>query len=258
MLFFIFMKSILCTNDAKKKTTSPQLPKRYDFLKEFPHCNFGPLMQQCGSCYAYSTLKAMSHRFCRALGKRIQLSPQYLVACDLTNNGCLGGSEINAYYFLEQNGVTDISCHPWKNVTEYSDAFCSKCSTNKNMILYKAKYLSTKHVYGVEEIKKELYSSGPLTINVAVDNNFRMYKSGIYQSSLKKLPEAGNHSIELIGWGKKNGVPFWIGYNQYGLEWGINGRIYIRMGTNEALVESFAYASEPDLSNFDLSKSHEL
>ena len=53
---------------------SIKLPKSYDFLKEYPQCDFGPLSQECGCCYAYGPLKAMSHRFCKALGRNVQLS----------------------------------------------------------------------------------------------------------------------------------------------------------------------------------------
>jgi hypothetical protein len=46
----------------KKPYPEAEVPKQYNFLHEFPECDFGPTIQACGPCYAYGPIKAMSHR----------------------------------------------------------------------------------------------------------------------------------------------------------------------------------------------------
>lgn len=226
-----------------------QLPKHYNFLEEHPECDFGPMYQRCGSCYAHAAIKSLSHRFCLALGRKVELSPQYAIACDIADNGCRGGSERNTYYFMEQHGVTDVNCHPWEGVTSYNQHYCSTCSkSDGEMRLYRAKYWSTKHFEGVEEIQRELYENGPLSVCISCDFALKTYKDGIYVSNNKGYKEAGNHSLELIGWGESdNHEQYWILSNNYGTSWGMNGLMYMRRGTDEALVESFVYGAVPDV-----------
>ena len=224
---------------------SIDIPESYDFLELHPECDFGPLRQECGCCYAYGPLKAMSHRFCKALGRKVQLSTQYIVACDIANNGCSGGCERSVLYFMEQHGVTDVECHPWTGERKYSPDFCGKCTGNGTLRIYKAEYSSTAHYTGIEDIKKALLLDGPLSASIAIDGPFTTYKGGIYKSSLKGKIEGGNHAVELIGWGKENNTEYWIILNQYGENWGENGRMKIRMGKNDGLIESFLYGAKP-------------
>ena len=221
------------------------LPQEYNFLKEYPHCDFGPLRQECGCCYAYGPLKAMSHRFCRATGEKLLLSPQFVVACDLADNACIGGCERAVLYFMEQYGITDIDCHPWKHVKRYSHEFCSKCANGSTPRMYKAAYGSTSHYVGIEDIKKAIFTGGPVSASIAIDPEFTYYHGGIYRSSRKGYIEAGNHAVELVGWGVEKGVEYWLLLNQYGERWGDKGMMKIKMGSNEGLVESFVYAAEP-------------
>ena len=227
---------------------SAELPREYNFLKEYSVCDFGPMHQMCGSCYGYAAVKVLSHRFCRALGRRIELSPQYVTACDVADNGCVGGSERNVYYFMEQLGITDAECHPWANVRSYSSSYCNSCvNKSQKLILYKARSWSTKHVEGVENIKRELFEHGPLSVCITFDADLHSYKHGVYKTG-PPTDNAGNHSLELIGWSDTGPEPYWILLNNHGQGWGMNGTMHVRMGMNDALVESFAYAVEPDLS----------
>jgi cathepsin B len=221
------------------------IPEHYNFLDAYPQCDFGPLSQECGCCYAYGPIKVMSHRFCRALGRQVLLSSQYVVACDIADNECVGGCERSVFYFMEQHGITDVDCHPWRDQRRYNGTFCASCLTNESLKRYYAKYGSTAHYVGIEDIQKAILLEGPVSASIASDWRFTIYDGGIYTSSLKGKIEAGNHAVELVGWGKENDVPYWILLNQYGRRWGEKGRMRIRMGTNEGLIESFVYAADP-------------
>lgn len=116
------------------------------------------------------------------------------------------------------------------------------------MRLYRAKYWSTRHFEGVEEIQRELYENGPLSVCISWDYALKAYEDGVYVSNNKGYKEAGNHSLELVGWGETDiGEKYWILSNNYGTTWGMNGLMYLRRGTDEALVESFVYGAVPDV-----------
>ena len=188
----------------------------------------------------------MSHRFCRALGHHILLSSQYVVACDLADNACVGGCERSVLYTMEVEGITDKNCHPWEHRTFYDNTFCSKCSNSSSQYkLYKSVYGSVSHYSTIDDIKKAIYLEGPVSASIAVDNRFSTYSGGIYTSTLTGPIEAGNHAVEIIGWGIENETEYWIVLNQYGSRWGENGRIRIKLGTNEGLIESFVYGATP-------------
>lgn len=228
---------------------SETLPREYNFLKAYPECDFGPMHQNCGNCYGYAAVKVLSHRFCRALGRRVELSPQYVTACDIANNGCIGGTERNAYYFMEQFGITEVECHPWQNVRSYSLEYCGKCVNQSHKYnLYKGLPWSTKHFEGVDVIKREIYEHGPLSVCMSFPAILHRYGSGIYATGPVN-DNAGNHSLELIGWGEKGNVKYWILLNNHGTGWGMNGTMHVRLGQNDALVESFVYGIDPDLSS---------
>ncbi|EAY11736.1 Clan CA, family C1, cathepsin B-like cysteine peptidase [Trichomonas vaginalis G3] len=224
---------------------SIDIPDEYNFLQEYPHCDLGPLTQECGCCYAYGPIKAMSHRICKAKNKKTFLSAQFIVACDLLESGCEGGCSRSVYYFLEQHGVTDEECHPWSNQLNYSSEFCSKCKDGSQATLYKAKIGSTKQITSVQEIKKEIYLHGPVSASVAVTDRLKYYTGGLFEDPPRDYIADRTHTVEIIGWGQEKGIPYWIILNQYGRLWGENGMMRIRMGRDDARVESYVLAAEP-------------
>jgi hypothetical protein len=42
-----------------------------------------------------------------------------------------------------------------------------------------------------------------------------------------------NHAVTVVGYGTQNGMPYWLVKNSWGPNWGDNGYIRIRRGTNE-------------------------
>lgn len=230
------------------------LPDYYNFLEEYPHCDFGPLVQNCGCCYVYSAIKTLSHRICRAIGRQFLLSAQYLIACDLFNLGCGGGNEKAAFYYLEQHGAPEIECQPWQEIKSYTPDVCTKCVDGKPFKLYRAKLRSTKPVHGIENIKKAIYLEGPLSASLISDYGFVWYREGMYTTSVSSngYADLANHTVEIHGWGTyENGTQYWIVQNAFGPRWGSNGLMKMQMGVNSGYVESYMIGVEPELSDFE-------
>jgi len=59
---------------------------------------------------------------------------------------------------------------------------------------------------------------------------------GVYKTHSKN--ELGGHAIRILGWGKENGVPYWLVANSWNTDWGDNGYIKILRGSDECGIES--------------------
>ena len=227
------------------------IPKNYNFLEEYPECDFGPLVQNCGCCFAMTALKSLAHRYCRATHKMLVLSHQYVVNCDVLNQGCSGGNERNVFYFLENHGVPDDDCIPWQAIKVYKPETCKKCYTNKPMKFFKALKRSTRHYIGIDNIKKGILLEGPVSASLTSDYNFVWYREGLYTSTSNGHDFNGgaNHTIEIMGWGEfDNGTQYWLVQNAFGTKWGMKGMMKMMLGTNEGYIEDNVVSALPDLS----------
>ena len=66
---------------------------------------------------------------------------------------------------------------------------------------------------------------------------------GVYKTHSKN--ELGGHAIRILGWGKENGVPYWLVANSWNTDWGDNGYIKILRGSDECGIESDISAGIP-------------
>ena len=73
--------------------------------------------QYCGSCWAFATVGVLNDRIKimrKAQFPDLQLSMQVLLSCDKQHRGCSGGWPYLAFRYIKQNGITDISCSPYR------------------------------------------------------------------------------------------------------------------------------------------------
>jgi len=68
--------------------------------------------EQCGSCWAFSTIECLESREKLAGKKLVSLSPQELVSCDKVDHGCKGGIMQNGFDFIKQHGIVAESVMP--------------------------------------------------------------------------------------------------------------------------------------------------
>ena len=67
----------------------------------------------------------------------------------------------------------------------------------------------------------------------AVDESFREYKGGIYESCSSNIT---THGVLLVGYGTEDGTDFWILKNSWGQHWGEGGYMRMRRGVGECGV----------------------
>jgi hypothetical protein len=102
----------------------------------------------------------------------------------------------------------------------------------------------------IADIQREMISNGPVVAGLEVWSDFDNYAGGIY--TVKSTSFESGHAVMLIGWGVDNGVPYWLARNQWSKGWGEDGYLRIRRGTNEAGIEQYVVAMDPDLASVPL------
>jgi cathepsin B len=214
----------------------------------------------CGSCWAFGSVEAMTDRICIQSGGKVNhhLSAQDLTSCCglSCGNGCNGGIPAGAWNYFKSKGVVtggnygDHSecfsyqlppCAHHVNDTKYpqctgeqSTPKCARGCEDKETWMKAKVYNSAGSVYNVAgeaAMKAEIMSKGPVTGMFMVFADFPAYKSGVYQYS-GHGGLLGGHAIEIIGWGEEKGLPYWIVKNSWNEDWGEKGFFRIVRGTN--------------------------
>ena len=88
---------------------------------------------------------------------------------------------------------------------------------------------------------------GPVEAAFTVYEDFMNYKSGVYQHESGKM--LGGHAIKILGWGKEDGLYYWLCANSWDTTWGDNGYFKIQMG--QVGINSKMYAATPVLKKVD-------
>jgi len=227
----------------------------------------------CGSCWAFGSVEAMTDRICIAskAADTTHLSAEDVTSCDhMGDMGCNGGVPSTAYSYYKSNGIVDggnygdkSGCYSYQlkpcahhsGSTKYANctgstktpACARKCIDNG-----KRWYASKKHGTGgysvcqqgsgtkcSDAMMQEIYKNGPITGMFFVHQSFLAYKSGVYKAGLFfKDPMLGGHAIKILGWGTENGAPYWLVANSWNEDWGDQGFFKIDRGHNQCQIEN--------------------
>jgi cathepsin X len=224
----------------------------------------------CGSCWAEALTGALTDRYLFATKGllQVQLSPQNLLNFKkhITGGSCEGGDALKGYEFVHRYGITDDSCMPFRGL-EYIYGFevhdmtsvedvqahmCYTCLWNGNCGFVPRKAYNVYgadefgNVLGVNEMMSEIYARGPIACMVNSDAPaFEVYKGGIILN--EDIPAQYNkdtdHVVVIAGWGvdSKTNVPYWVGRNSYGSQWGEGaggGWFRLQRGSNALGLEA--------------------
>jgi len=181
---------------------------------------------QCGSCWAFSTVENIESMYC--MKNKIDcttfapLSPQEIVDCDTTDQGCDGGDPPTAYAFvMQEGGLEDDSDYPYTA----ADGTCAFQSNLVKVTITNWQYATTNS--DEPTMQNNLVSWGPLSICVDAEP-WQDYTSGIMMAS--DCSNSLDHCVQLVGYDMTNSTPFWIVRNSWGLDWGENGYIRLQYG----------------------------
>ena len=215
------------------------------------------LPQYCGSCWAHAATTALSDRIKilrNAQWPDINLSPQLIISCEQTDDGCHGGNALNAYEWIHNNYITDETCaiyqgRGWDNGIGCSAmSRCRNCSPGNACDIPPAYYIYKVDEYGLihgeEAMMNEIYNRGPIACSMNATPEFdENYHEGIYYDPT--VYTTTNHEVTVVGWGEQNGIPFWRVQNSWGSHWGEQGFFRIVRGQNTLAIELNCYWAAP-------------
>merc|ERR1711904_115229 len=136
-----------------------EIPASFDARQQWPQY-IHPIrdQQRCGSCWAFAASEVLSDRFAIATKKASPvLSPQDLVSCDKTDQGCNGGRLPDAWNYLKTTGIVTDTCEPYTAGTGTSGTCLHKCSDSEAYKKYQSK--DAYKVTGVANIQKEIMTN---------------------------------------------------------------------------------------------------
>eukprot|EP00824_Muranothrix_gubernata_P001289 TRINITY_DN1148_c0_g4_i1.p1 TRINITY_DN1148_c0_g4~~TRINITY_DN1148_c0_g4_i1.p1 ORF type:complete len:316 (+),score=48.71 TRINITY_DN1148_c0_g4_i1:34-981(+) len=222
--------------DSRKmlKRTKAPLHKDYpdtfdgrDTWKEKLH----PIRDQgkCGSCWAFGSTEAFSDRWAIHCNEDTIFSPQWLVSCDGSDNGCQGGQITTPWEIIYEFGTVADDCFPYKSGKNGSTPECpATCADGKPLKMYFCKD-RVKIMLDEWAAMKEIYENGPIEGAFLVYEDFMHYRSGVYIHVTGGY--LGGHAIKILGWGNEGGLDYWLVANSWGPKWGMNGYFKIERTT---------------------------
>ncbi|XP_063620640.1 procathepsin L-like [Cydia splendana] len=215
------------------KKISETLPSQYDLRLEGV---VGPVLDQdsCGSCWTFGTTAAVEGALARSKGGMlISLSNQALLDCSwgMGNAGCDGGDDISAYKWIMKHGLPTVAEYgPYSKQDGY-------CNIENMTTTYKIRGWTDVTPLSEQALKIALINHGPLSVSIDAEDAFTHYDGGIlYDTECKYSKDDMNHEVTLVGYGEKDGEPYWIIRNSYGPYWGIDGYVHISTRNNNCGV----------------------
>lgn len=187
--------------------------------------------QQCGSCWAFSTVGSIESAYALKTGTLYSLSEQQLVDCSGSygNLGCSGGLMDNGFEYAESTGLCAENSYPYTA----EDGTCKQC---KGLVKVKS-FVDIPQ--GNETALKEAVAIQPVSVAIEADtSSFQFYSSGVYDDVSCGLNL--DHGVVAVGYGTDNGKDYWLVRNSWGQEWGDQGYIKIARGDNRCGISQAA------------------
>ncbi|CAH0760340.1 unnamed protein product [Diatraea saccharalis] len=223
--------------EEELKQLEDKLPEEYDLRLEGylrPVGNQGG----CGSCWSFSTTATVEGALSKSNGGRnLDLSEQSLVDCawGYENFGCSGGQLDKAYEYILQNQIP--TQREYGGYLELE----GMCHLDNMTETFGIRGFSKVTPGNPTAMKTVLNKYGPVAVAVYAGTNMKLYSSGILYDFDCDSAENPNHGVVVVGYGERDGTPYWIIRNSWGENWGEDGYILISAVNNNCMVLSTAF-----------------
>jgi len=209
---------------------SGALPTSFDWRNSSTDC-VTPVknQEQCGSCWAFSATETIESIWILA-GNSIQiLAPQQIVDCDTggQDEGCDGGWPYGAYeYVISAGGMEPESDYPYTA----QDGTCEFNAADVVTRISSWNYVTQNQ----NETAMQVWLVNESPLSVCVDAvTWQFYQGGVLQGQCGTQID---HCVQLVGYQNMDGVKVWNVRNSWGLDWGMEGFIYVRRGANTCAI----------------------
>jgi cathepsin X len=220
----------------------------------------------CGSCWAQAAVSVLSDRLNiqridveNKPFPKFNLSVQALINCKM-GGSCYGGDPSLVFQKAQGWRVPSETCETYQatNPADFTCPASNICALKSRDKEYTPKFNGVTvskwgRARGAPAIKEAL-KTGPVVCDLQITADFKKYKRipndiNIWNVTVDFINI--NHSVSVVGWGKKGDVEYWIGRNSWGREWGYDGFFYIQAGDNILGIESECSWAEVTFESFD-------
>ncbi|KAG9509385.1 Thiol protease aleurain [Fragariocoptes setiger] len=237
------INATLARPSAVRVRATETIPSFKDWRKS--GCLSTPISQdQCGCCWAVSSLGVVEAQNCLINGAGSRLSIQQLIDCSTPstgyrNDGCNGGwpTEALNYIFRGTETLAREVCYPFKERRQTCQARAMSqragCTVSRSSMGLRG----FKILKGEDEILYHVAKTGPVVAVIQATQRFILYGRGIFDDpSCRRRPTDVDHGIAIVGYGRENNEDYWIIKNSWGTSWGQGGYGRVRRGKNACSI----------------------
>ncbi|CAB3230383.1 unnamed protein product [Arctia plantaginis] len=175
----------------------------------------------CGDCYAFSSTGHLEGQYFKKHGSMQEFSEQQILDCNQKSSGCRGGTMGSSFATLiDLGGAMAERDYPYENQK-------GQCRSDASRAVARISACYQYSLSSQEKVKQLLYLVGPISIAVR-DDYLKQYTGGIIMDSVCTGKVA--HAVLLVGYGRDNGVDYWLIKNSWGAQHGEQG--YFRVQRN--------------------------
>jgi len=183
---------------------------------------------QCGSCWAFSATEAVESA-CAIAGQGLPvLSPEQIVDCDTSDGGCGGGDPRSAMNYLVSNSGQDTEATYPYSAGGGQAGSCASSSASIGATLSGPQDVSDGDENALQSF---LQNSGPPSVCVDA-SSWQTYSGGVMTNCGCQL----DHCVQATGITSQFGTPAYAVRNSWNTGWGVNGFIYLAIGSNVCCV----------------------
>jgi len=207
---------------------------------------------QCGSCWAFSATENIESMNILKGHDSVKLSPEQIVDCDTTDQGCNGGDTPTAFAYVTAAGGLDTDAsYPYTagggqaGPCNFSPSSVGAKINNFTWAIPACIQNPSCDNQDVNLLRNQLASIAPFAICVYAQT-WQDYQSGIFDDSTcthdyNKL----DHCVQLVGYDWDAG--YWLVRNSWNTNWGESG--YIRISNTAANGNLCGVADEVNFAN---------
>jgi len=223
-------------NLARDETVAnPQIPTDFDWTTKGAVTPVKD-QQQCGSCWAFSTIGNLEGVWFLAGHKLTSLSEEQLVSCSTTDYGCSGGWPFWA--------LTDMLAAPYSGQFDTEIGYPYTSGNGDNGVCqfgtqdvgatfksYKSYCTEQTNACSETSMQQWLITYGPLS--VCLDATSMQFYTGGVDNPTDCDPSAIDHCVTMVGYGvdSTSKLPFWRLKNSWNTNWGELGYYRLIRGT---------------------------
>ena len=191
--------------------------------------------RECGGCWSFSAALSLEKYALDLVGVQFDFSMQYMIDCDLTNNGCSGGWPTRTFQFIQESGIPTLSLYPFANAE-------TNCKSPPRKFSFGKKLQPDEWLYNHKTLLG-LLNSG-IYPSISFHASRELYS--LSSSSAPYIPlncgQRVNHAVVIVGADEKT----YTIQNSWGRSWANNGlKKFIPCDTQKEMLGVFSVLMSP-------------